>query len=95
MFHVKHFYSFSVGVSDQTKTAGVTHLVNVSLRMDTQYLISLQNRCGKGMKKRTALLPEMTKGNMTFAIACVLSDNSRFQGENDIKSMTKTIEIAL
>jgi hypothetical protein len=35
MFHVKHFYSFSVGVSDQTKTAGVTHLVNVSLRMDT------------------------------------------------------------
>jgi hypothetical protein len=34
MFHVKHFYSFSVGVSDQNKTAVVTHLVNVSLRMD-------------------------------------------------------------
>jgi hypothetical protein len=34
MFHVKH-YPFSVGVNDQTKTTGVTHLVNVSLRMDT------------------------------------------------------------
>ena len=35
MFHVKHFYFFNVGVSDQTKTAGVMCLVNVSLRMDT------------------------------------------------------------
>jgi hypothetical protein len=35
MFHVKHFYCFNVGVSDQTKTAGVTSPVNVSLRMDT------------------------------------------------------------
>jgi len=35
MFHVKHFYYFNVGMSDQTKTAGVTRLVNVSLRRDT------------------------------------------------------------
>jgi len=32
MFHVKHFNSFNVGVSDQTKTAGDAHLINVSLR---------------------------------------------------------------
>ena len=29
MFHVKHFYCFNVGVSDQTKTTGVTRLVNI------------------------------------------------------------------
>jgi hypothetical protein len=28
--------------------------------------------------KSTALLPEMTNGNTSFAIAGVLSDNSRF-----------------
>jgi hypothetical protein len=46
-------------------------------------------------EKRTALLPEMTKENMSFAIAGVLSDNSRFQSENDIKSMTKPTKVAL
>jgi hypothetical protein len=46
-------------------------------------------------EKRTALLPEMTKENMSFAIAGVLSDNSRFQSENDIKSMTMPTKIAL
>jgi len=52
---------------------------------------SVQKRDEKNM----ALLPEMTKGNMPFAIAGVLSDKSRFQSENDIKSMTKTTKIAL
>ena len=46
-------------------------------------------------EKKMALLPEMTKENKFFAIACVLSDNSRFQRENDIKLMTKTTMIAL
>jgi len=45
--------------------------------------------------KSTALLPEMTNGNTSFAIAGVLSDNSRFQSENDIKSITKTTKISL
>jgi hypothetical protein len=35
MFHVKHFNSFNVGVSVQTKTAGDAHLIDVALRMDT------------------------------------------------------------
>jgi hypothetical protein len=43
----------------------------------------------------TALLPEMTNGNTSFAIAGVLSDNSRFQSENDIKSIMKTTKTAL
>jgi len=46
-------------------------------------------------EKKMALLPEMTKENRSFAIACVLSDNFRFQSEYNIEPMAKPIKIAL
>jgi hypothetical protein len=46
-------------------------------------------------EKKMMLLPEMTKESNSFAIAGVLSDKSRFQSENDIKSMKKPTKIAL
>jgi hypothetical protein len=58
MFHVKHFNSFNVGVSDQTKTAGDAHLINVSLREKPIVSAKPTKSVRKRDEKRTALLPK-------------------------------------
>jgi len=63
------------------------------------WTLTVSTKPSKSVRKReersTALLTEMMKGNMSFAIVGVSSDKSRFQSENDIKSMKKPTKIAL